>query len=81
MVVDPRQMLIVLMEQERYVAVLCRYAVVASGKDGVLSVAIELVLDPGNPEPKEMYYCPEERLERKVFPPAKIRKIKPYAEQ
>lgn len=50
----------------------------ATGKRGV---AIEIVFDPGVPNPTEPYYCPTERLRRELLSPLRVDTVGPYQVQ
>jgi hypothetical protein len=79
--VDPRRLLRVMIEEptgEREVtAYRCAY-VPALSPQGTTSVAVEIVWDPATPNPSSAYSCPEDRFERRVLSPTRVKKIRPY---
>ena len=82
LLVDPRRMLRVTLvdaggQEGEVAAVTCAY-VPAAGADGVVRVAVEGTSDPAVPPPAAPYYCPTERLERRLLAPGRLRRIRPY---
>jgi hypothetical protein len=82
--VDPRRVLRVTIEEpdqdgssNEVTAITCAY-VVAENPDGTPCVALEVVTDPGNTHPTTPYYCPSERFERRLLPPRRVTKVRPY---
>ncbi|MBI4699724.1 MAG: hypothetical protein HY744_00930 [Deltaproteobacteria bacterium] len=81
--VDPQRMLRVAFvdgagSELEVAAVTCAY-VPAHSPAGDLRVALQIVWDPGNPNPAAPYYCPADRFERILLPPARVKRIGPYA--
>lgn len=82
LVVNPQKMLRVIFqhptEGEREVTALTCAYVPAISPNGETSVAIELVWDPHDQNPRSPYTCPVERLERLLLSPSRLKKIRPY---
>lgn len=61
-----------------FTAVTCRYVPMIS-ESGVRVVALEIAFDPSNERPLAPYKCPNHRLERVLFSPRSVKRIRPYS--
>lgn len=77
--IDPERLLVVELAGSKTpcIAVDVRYvpAVDAAGRR---AVAIELAYDSAGGTPDAPYYCPADRLVRRLVAPASVRRIRPY---
>lgn len=77
-VVKPDRLLRVeLADGSQLVATEVRYTA-ALDSGGERRVAIELEWDPHEQAPRAEYTCPVSRLQRKLAPPAMVKRIHPY---
>ena len=82
LLVDPQRLLLVRFVDDEgatqaVVALTCTY-VVARSASGRAGVAIEVVVDPSTPHPAVAYYCPQQRLQRVLVPPGRVKVVSPY---
>ena len=63
--------------EHELVAVTCRYVPVTQ-TDGRRGIAFEVLWDPAEQTPPQPYWCPQGRLRRLLFPPARVRHVRPY---
>lgn len=82
--VDPEQLLVVTTgdedETNEFVAVTCRYVPVTH-ESGTRHVALEVAFDPEVRRPMRPYQCPAHRLERILFSPRFVKRIRPYLDE
>ena len=79
--IDPARLLVVDIESpttapQVVLAAVCRFVAVNSAE--ATRVAVEIVFDPAAPNPTQPYYCPTERLVRRLVRPDALRRVRPY---
>jgi hypothetical protein len=80
--VDPERLVVVRYDDPaagpaEVLAIACRYAPVV--QEGGRRIAIEVLWDPAEQAPHAPYYCPRERLARRLVEPARVLAVRPYA--
>lgn len=79
--VDPKKMLRVRFADadgavQDVAAVTCAYVPAQAGH--VVGIAIQVVIDPGMPDPTQPYYCPQDRLQYRLMAPGQLKGVSPY---